>query len=190
MENTATISNFPNLPSEATLLDYFGILKIYSDNKEAISGLEKANAKLYEDFVNANRVGIKKILPKKGKVYKIIKVNDCFYPDERYGFNPKESEIKKAICYGYCCETIRVESKPLYRSAIPEAKMILLDKDGAAIKYFRGNSLGWENWEGRYEIDRLSSEDYPEIERRYKKGSSIKEKKELLLLEKLKMKYE
>jgi hypothetical protein len=182
MENKINFVN-PILSNTSTNKDVLDSLNQFEEVSKSIKVLENKNKENYADFINNHRSIIKKNTPIVGKAYRVID-KSCL---NRYEF----SGYVDVIEYMYIISS-RLYSKNDWRGFMPEVKCYPLDKDGKPLKD-NGTSLHF--WFDDYErgqeieISCLSSEDYPDISKQFKKMKSKKTEDELAKYQRLKRKY-
>lgn len=183
MENKINFVN-PYLSNTSTNNDVLDAIKQFEEVSKSIKALEGKNNQNYVDFINNYRSIIKKNIPIVGKVYRVI---DKSYLNA-YGF----SDYRDVIEYMYVISA-RLYAKDNYWGFMPKVQCYPLDKDGKPLKdngkstyfYFDNYEIG-----GEIEVSCLSSEDYPDVAKSFKKIKSKKTEAELAKYQRLKRKYE
>jgi hypothetical protein len=182
MENKINFVN-PKLSDTSTNKDVLDAIKQFEEVSESLSVLEDKNRKNYADFINNHRSIIKKNIPIVGKAYRVIDKSRL----NRYEFSGYVDDIE----YMYVISA-RLLSSIDWKRFMPKCNCYPLDKDGKPLKD-KGTSSYF--WFGDYEsgkeieISCLSSEDYPDIAKSFKKIKSKKTEDELAKYQRLKRKY-
>jgi len=182
MENKINFVN-PKLSDTSTNKDVLDAIKQFEEVTESLSVLEEKNRKNYADFINTHRSIIKKNIPIVGKAYRVIDKSRL----NRYEFWGYVDNIE----YMYVISG-RLLSKSEWRSFMPKFKCYPLDKDGKPLKDNGSSSHFWfDDYERGQEIEIscLSSEDYPDIVKSFKKIKSKRTEDELAKYQRLKRKY-
>jgi len=182
MENKINFVN-PKLSNTSTNKDVLDAIKQFEEVSESLSVLEKKNKENYANFINNHRSIIKKNIPIVGKAYRVIDKSRL----NRYEFSGYVDDIE----YMYVISA-RLLSSSDWRSFMPKFNCYPLDKDGNPLKDNGKSSYFWfEDYErGREtEISCLSSEDYPDIAKSFKKIKSKKKEDEFTKYQRLKRKY-
>jgi hypothetical protein len=183
MENKINFVN-PQLSNASTNKDVLDSIKQFEEVSKAIEALEHKNRENYADFINTHRNIIKKNIPIVGKAYQVIDKSRL----NTYEFSGYVDDIE----YMYVISA-RLLSSSDWRSFVPKFNCYPLDKDGKPLKDKGTSSHFWfDDYErGReIEISCLSSEDYPDIAKSFKKIKSNKTEDEFAKYEQLKRKYE
>jgi uncharacterized protein YwqG len=182
MENRINFVN-PKLSNLSTNKNVLDAIKEFEEVSKSIKSLEDKNRENYADFINNHRSIIKKNIPIVGKAYRVID-KSCLngYPFSGYVDN---------IEYMYVI-TARLSSKVDWCRFMPKINCYPLDKDGKPLKDKGTSSHFWfDDYERGQEIEIccLSSEDYPNIAKSFKKIKSKKTEDELAKYQRLKRKY-
>jgi hypothetical protein len=182
MENKINFVN-PTLSNGSTNKDVLDSFNQFVEVSKSIEVLENKNKENYADFINNHRSIIKKNIPIVGKAYRVID-KSCLTSHIFSGY-------VDVIEYMYVISS-RLSIADSWRSFMPEVKCFPLDKDGNPLKdnggYF---DLYFNNYEQGcgIKISCLSSEDYPDISKQFKKMKSKKTEDELAKYQRLKRKY-
>ena len=182
MENKINFVN-PKLSNTSTNKDVLDAIKQFEEVSESLKVLEKKNRENYADFVNNHRSIIKKNIPIVGKAYQVIDKSRL----DRYEFSGYVDDIE----YMYVISA-RLLSSSDWRDFMPKVKCYPLDKEGKPLKDKGTSSHFWfDDYEmGReIEISCLSSADYPDIAKSFKKIKSKKTEDEFAKYQRLKRKY-
>jgi hypothetical protein len=183
MENKINFAN-PKLSNTSTNKDVLDAIKEFEDVSKSIEVLEDKNRENYANFINNHRSIIKKNTPIVGKVYRVIDKSRL----NRHVFSGYINDIE----YMYVISA-RLLSNSDWRGFMPNFNCYPLDKDGKPLKdngtssyfyfddYERGENL---------DICCLSSEDYPDIAKSFKKFKSKKTEDEFAKYQRLKRKFE
>lgn len=183
MENKINFVN-PYLSNTSTNKEVLDAIKQFQEVSKSIKVLEDKNKENYFGFINNHRSIIKKNLPVIGKAYRVID-KSCL---NTYQF----SDYRDVIEYMYVISA-RLYAKEDYWRFMPKVQCYPLDKDGKPLKdngkssyfsfddYERGNEI---------EVSCLSSEDYPDVAKSFKKIKSKETEAELAKYQRLKRKYE
>ena len=182
MENKINFVN-PKLSNTSTNKDVLDAIKQFDEVSESLSVLEKKNRENYADFVNNHRSIIKKNIPIVGKAYRVIDKSRL----DRYEFSGYVDDIE----YMYVISA-RLLSSSDWRGFMPKFKCYPLDKEGKPLKDKGTSSHFWfDDYERGQEIEIscLSSEDYPDIAKSFKRIKSKKTEDEFNKYQRLKRKY-
>lgn len=183
MENKINFVN-PKLSNTSTNKEILDAIKQFEEVSKSIRVLDDKNRENYVDFINNHRSIIKKNIPIVGKAYRVID-KSCL---NTYQFSGYINDIE----YMYVLSA-RLQSKTDYwRGFMPNFHCYPLDKDGKPLKdngkssyfYFNDYESGQE-----IEISCLSSEDYPDVAKSFKKIKSKKTEDEFAKYQRLKRKY-
>lgn len=184
MENKINFVN-PKLSNTSTNSDVLDAIKQFTAVSESLSVLENKNRENYTDFINNYRNIIKKNIPIVGKVYQVID-KKCL---NKYQFLGYVDDIE----YMYVIST-RLSSKNDYGSDfMPRFNCYPLTKEGKPLKDNRLSSyFPFSDYEigQKIEISCLSSKDFPDIAKLFKKIKSKKTEDEFEKYQRLKRKYE
>jgi hypothetical protein len=182
MENKINFVN-PTLSNTSTNKNVLDAIKQFEEISKSISVLEYKNRENYADFINNHRSIIKKNIPIVGKAYRVI---------DKIHINKHEfSGYIDVIEYMYVISS-RLLSTTDWRGFMPNVRCYPLDKDGKPLKDNGTSSYFYfdDYEEGReIAISCLSSEDYPDIAKSFKKIKSNKTEDELAKYQRLKIKY-
>jgi hypothetical protein len=182
MENKINFVN-PTLSNISTNKNVLDAIKQFEELSKSIRALEDKNKENYADFINNHRSIIKKNIPIVGKAYRVIDKSQL----SRHEF----SGYIDVIEYMYVISA-RLASKNHWGGFMPTFYCYPLDKDGKPLKdngtssyfYFDDYETGRE-----VKISCLSSEDYPDIVKIFKKIKSKETDAELAKYQRLKIKY-
>lgn len=183
MENKINFVN-PKLSNTSTNKNVLDAIKQFEEVSKSIRALEDKNTENYADFINNHRSIIKKNIPIVGKAYRVID-KICL---NTYAF----SGYRDVIEYVYVTSS-RLLSKNHCYNFMPTSYCYPLDKDGNPLKDNGTSSyFSFDDYEKGEEIriSCLSSEDYPDIAKSFKKIKSKKTENELAKYQRLKRKYE
>ena len=184
MENKINFVN-PQLSNTSTNKDVLDAIKQFEEVYKSISVLEDKNEENYADFISKYRSIIKKNIPVVGKVYRVIDKSclDMYY----------YTGYVDVVEYMYVISS-RLLAKTNHRGGfMPLIRCYPLDKDGKPLK---DNGTSHTFWFDDYESGRevktscLSSEDYPDIAKLFKKIKSKKTEDEFAKYQRLKRKYD
>jgi hypothetical protein len=183
MENKINFVN-PKLSNTSTNKNVLDAIKQFEEVSESIKVLEDKNKENYADFINNHRSIIKKNIPIVGKAYRLID-KSCL---DRHYFSGYIDDIE----YMYVISALLLSKTDSWRGFMPNFYCYPLDKDGKPLKdkgvshhfYFDDYETGRE-----IKISCLSSEDYPDIAKSFKKIKSKKKEDEFSKYQRLKIKY-
>ena len=183
MENKINFVN-PTLSNISTNKNVLDAIKQFEEVSKSIIVLEDKNKENYADFINNYRSIIKKNIPIVGKAYRVID-KSCL---NGYYF----SDYRNVIEYMYVISSRLLSKNNHWRNFMPESRCYPLDKDGKPLKDNGASSyFPFDNYEEGREVNVscLSSEDYPDIAKSFKKIKSKKTDAELAKYQRLKIKY-
>jgi hypothetical protein len=183
MENKINFVN-PILSNTSTNKDVLDAIKQFDDVYKSLTVLEDKNKENYANFINNHRSIIKKNIPIVGKAYRVIDKSRL----NSYEFSGYVDDIE----YMYVISARLASKTDYWRGFMPKFNCYPLDKDGKPLKdngsssYFR-----FDDYESgqEVEISCLSSEDYPDIVKSFKKIKSKKREDEFAKYQRLKRKY-
>jgi hypothetical protein len=182
MENKINFVN-PILSNTSTNKDVLDAINQFEEVSKSLRVLEDKNRENYADFINNHRSIIKKNIPIIGKAYRVI---DKSYLNT-YSFSGYINDIE----YMYVISA-RLASKSDWRGFMPKFYCYPLDKEGKPLKDNGTSSyFEFDDYERGREIEIccLSSEDYPDIAKLFKKIKSKKTEDEFTKYQRLKRKY-
>jgi hypothetical protein len=180
MKKTKEISiKLPNSLSEnSTREDMFKTINIFNVNKDDIRDLGTFNDNLYSKFIDENRSFIKKMMPTKGKAYRILNTDSFKYAHRTNSFYG-------VGFYAYILK-YRLVKDAKWGEFIPIVKILPLNEDGSLVKSLSEYDIE----EGvEFKIDGLSEEDFPEITKIARKSINSLKNNELATYERLKRKF-
>lgn len=184
MENKINFVN-PKLSNTSTNKSVLDAMKQFEEVSKSIKVLEDKNKENYAEFINNHRSIIKKNIPTVGKAYRVID-KSCL---NRHYFSGYIDDVE----YMYVISARLLSKAESWGGFMPRFNCYPLDKDGKPLKdkglshhfYFDHYETGKE-----IEISCLSSEDYPDIAKLFKKIKSKKKEHEFAKYQRLKIKYE
>jgi len=183
MENKINFVN-PKLSNTSTNKDVLDAIKQFEEVSKSLRVLEDKNKENYAEFINNHRSIIKKNIPTVGKAYRVI--------DKSYLKIRQFSGYIDDIEYMYVISSRLLSQSNYWGGFMPKFQCYPLDKDGKPLKD-NGNSshFYFDNYESgeEIEISCLSSEDYPDIAKSFKKIKSKKTEDEFAKYQRLKIKY-
>lgn len=177
----------PKLDNNSTREDVIKAFEVFQSNYKFLRSLEDKNSENYSSFVNEHRKTIRKFVPIVGNVYEFTNV--C---KEAFSFSSPDEDLFPVIKYAYI-NFVAIRKDDRWANFSIKAKVIPLNENGEIIKYKRNYGNGLEEFsvdEKEVYFNFLSAEPNNRILMLYKNHLRKNDKKEKILYEKLKQKFE